>query len=318
MKTVFIIDGGAGRVITSIPALIKYSKNNPDDDFKICIHGWDSLLWGIPELQDKVFNLESKGIFENIFLEASRVIFPEPYRLPAYYRQEKSLVEAFDYLINDSNDHTDLPNITLPISKGEEMNTIIEIDKSQKEEFRKNKLNIVIQPWGSTAKKINSYIIDESSRSMESWCFQKLIKKLSKNYNLFLFSDRNFWLENEKDTLKFEGDLRFWSSLIFCSDYFIGIDSVGQHIAKAHNIPGTVILGSTFAENVSYPNHFNIFEKKGNKKYSPLRINGIDPHLADRINNTRMDFSDEEIDELVKSIEKDIQLKVKNRKNNNV
>ena len=34
-STAFFINGGAGRVITSIPALEKFHEENPDDDFVI-------------------------------------------------------------------------------------------------------------------------------------------------------------------------------------------------------------------------------------------------------------------------------------------
>ena len=65
MKKVFIIDGGAGRVVTSIPAFLKYHKNHPDENWKILVAGWDMMFWNIPELQDRVFNLETKGSFDN-------------------------------------------------------------------------------------------------------------------------------------------------------------------------------------------------------------------------------------------------------------
>ena len=63
MKTVFMIDGGAGRAIAAIPALIKYSKKDPD--FRVLVSGWDTLFWGIPELHDKVFNPDQKELWIN-------------------------------------------------------------------------------------------------------------------------------------------------------------------------------------------------------------------------------------------------------------
>ena len=48
MKRSIIIDGGAGRIIAAIPALLKHVRNNPDDDISIVIGAWDALLWGIP------------------------------------------------------------------------------------------------------------------------------------------------------------------------------------------------------------------------------------------------------------------------------
>jgi hypothetical protein len=311
-RTVFVIDGGAGRAVSAIPAFLKYQSKNPQEDFKICVYGWDSLLWGIPELQDKVFNIDNKGIFDNIFLKATRVISPEPYRLPSYYTQKKNLSEAFDEIINNTNEHDDLPNLKFVLSKGEELNALTALSQAcQQNPENQGKLNVVIQPWGSSAKKVGNYTVDESSRSLTNDTYLKIVTELSKKYNLHYFGDKTLCPEEDNYTHKFEGDLRFWMALIDASDYFIGCDSVGQHFAKGLNKPGTVILGSTFAENVSYPKFFNIFEKPGPKRYSPLRINMIDNHLADRLNDTRMDLTDEEIYKLIESIEKDISEKVK-------
>lgn len=314
-KTVFVIDGGAGRAVSAIPALLKFAKRNPNDDFRICVHGWDNLFWGIPELQDKTFNIDNKGIFDNIFLNATKVVSPEPYRLPAYYKQQKNLSQAFDSIINQTDDHSDLPDLKFVLSKGEEMGALMALQQAfQQDPSREKKKNIVIQPWGSTAKKVGPYVIDESSRSLSVEAYLKLVSKLSEKYNLHYFGDKSVCPESDTYTLKYEGDLRFWLAMIDASDYFIGCDSVGQHFAKGLDKPGTVVLGGTFAENISYPKHFNIFEKSGGfKKYSPLRINMLDSHLADRINDTRMDFSDKEIDELIKSIEKHISETVKGK-----
>jgi len=310
-KTIFVIDGGAGRAIASIPALLKYHQKNPNDDFRVCVHGWDTLFWGIQELQDRTFNIENKGIFDNLFINATRVISPEPYRLPAYYKQQKSLSQAFDAIINNTDDHSDLPNIKLVLNKAEEISALSMIGQTiVQDNTRDGKLNIVIQPWGSTSRKVGKQVVDDSSRSLNNATYLKIIKKLSKKYNLYYFGDKHLALEEDDITIKAEGDLRFWMAVIDACDYFIGCDSVGQHFARAFNKPGTVILGSTFAENISYPDFFNIYEKSGIKKYSPLRINGIDCHLADRINDTKMDLTDEEIDDLIKSIEKDISEKV--------
>ena len=122
MKKVFMIDGGAGRVIAAIPALKKYVKENPDHDVSILIGGWDTLFWGIPELQNITYSMDTKGVFENVVLNSDEIVSPEPYRVHGYFRQELSLAEAFDVLINNTNDHSDLGNPTLILSKSEELN----------------------------------------------------------------------------------------------------------------------------------------------------------------------------------------------------
>lgn len=101
-----------------------------------------------------------------------------------------------------------------------------------------------------------------------------------------------------------------WSALIDCADYFVGVDSVGQHMARATNTPGTVIFGSTFPINTSYPDWFQIIEKAGTKKYSPIRITGLDSVLADRYNDRMMDFEESEIADIYNKIVADIERKV--------
>ena len=44
--TTYSVDGGIGRVITSIPALLKYHKNHSDEEWYIMIPGWDFVTWG--------------------------------------------------------------------------------------------------------------------------------------------------------------------------------------------------------------------------------------------------------------------------------
>jgi len=308
MKTVFMIDGGAGRAIASIPAFIKYSKTNPD--FMVLVHGWDTLFWGIPELQDKVFNPDQKGAFEQFFMDADEVISPEPYRVPGYYKQEKSLAEAFDYLINKTDDHSDLGVPVLKTNKNEELQAA-NFMQSVRQQQQKQK-TIVIQPFGrSMEKPQEDVLLDQSSRSINPDTYLKLVKKLATKYNLVLFAEKNFWMPEDTYTMKPEADLRMWTAFIDAADYFIGCDSAGQHMARAMNKPGTVVIGSTFAVNTTYPSYFNIVERNVQKKYSPIRISGLESHLADRANEATVEFTDEEISKMYESIVKDIEKKVK-------
>ena len=91
-RKVFTLDGGAGRAITAIPALEKYAKAHPDEDWKIVIGGWDTLFFGNPLLQDRTYSMDVKGLFENI-IKDSQIIHPEPYTLWEYYNQKCSLAE---------------------------------------------------------------------------------------------------------------------------------------------------------------------------------------------------------------------------------
>jgi len=171
---------------------------------------------------------------------------------------------------------------------------------------------IVIQPFGrSIEKPQEGVLLDQSSRSINPDTYLKLVKKLATKYNLVLFCEKNFWMPEDTYTMKPEADLRMWAAFIDAADYFIGCDSVGQHIARALNKPGAVIMGSTFAINTTYPNHFKIIERDTPKVYSPIRISGLESHLADRFNESTVEFTDEEINKMYTDIVKDIEKKVK-------
>lgn len=310
MKKVFLIDGGAGRIIAAIPALRKYVRENPDQDVSIVIGGWDMLLWGLQDLQDITYSMDTKGVFDNVISKADEVVSPEPYRVPGYFRQELSLAEAFNVLINNTNDHSDLGTPTMVLNKNEELSAAKMIAEVKSQQHKQK--TIIIQPYGRSAGRVDeTTIIDESSRSIEPQVYLKLVKKLSTKYNLVFFGEEQMALPEDTYTFKPQGDLRMWAAFVDAADYFIGCDSLGQHMARAFNKPGTVIIGSTFAVNTTYPDFFNIIEKEGAKKYSPIRISGLDSHLADRYNDRCMDFSDDEINGIYKAIVDDIEKKVK-------
>ena len=306
-RKIFSIDGGAGRAIASIPALEKYARSHKNEDWAIIVFGWDILFFGNPLLQNRVYSADLKGIFESL-LKDSDIISPEPYRVWEYYNQKCSLVEAFDKLINKTDDHSDLDKPNLYLNKAEEKmasNILAEVKAKQ----QKN-ITLVIHPFGRSARIDNGDIIDDSSRSIEPHVYYKLVKKLSQKYNIIFMGEQDYIQQiQEKDTYSFKTnlDLRGWASVIEASDYFIGCDSVGQHMARSFDKPGTVLIGSTYAVNVTYPDFFNIIENKNVEKvYSPIRICGFDSHLADRMNDKCMEFNDDEIEEIYSSIVKDI------------
>ena len=119
MKKVFWIDGGAGRAVAAIPALIKYARLHPNEDWAVLVAGWDFLYWGIPELQDRAYGIDTKGLFDNVVKNADQIVSPEPYRVPDYFNQKISLVEAFDREINGVTDHSDLGVPELILNKSE-------------------------------------------------------------------------------------------------------------------------------------------------------------------------------------------------------
>lgn len=301
-NTTFIINGGAGRVITAIPALEKYARLNPDDNFTVLVHGWESLYWSHPLLQERTFGIGQKGTFEQ-YIRNNKVVCAEPYYVYGYYNQQLSMAQAFDQEINGTDDHSDLnpPKVYLSTL---ERNSADWMLREKKRNTNKQKV-VIIQPYGSGMGVINDRPFDNSHRSLDVDDYLSLVTKLNaKNKDLLIayFGPREYRHPGDDISVHFDtagADLRMYMSLISHCDYFVGCDSVGQHMARALDKPGMVIMGATDEVNVSYPDYFTIYRHKDRKPtYSPIRLTGQDCEFADRMNDGIMKFSDQQLDEI--------------------
>ena len=299
MNKTFLLSGGAGRIIAAIPALEKFHRLNPDNDFKVLIYGWENLFWNHPLLQSRTFSAGQKGIFD-LVIKNSKLVTPEPYHLYSYYNQKTSLVEAFDEEINQTDDHSDLASPKLYCNSNELL-TIKKLINEAKEKYKKDKF-YVFQPYGSGITMVNNRPLDSSGRSLDVDDALMLGRMLSKDAAVLYFGPEEFIHPGDNFMLNTKGmsgvDLRFYMGMINQCDYFIGVDSVGQHMARAFNRPGTVILGSTFEKNISYPDYFKIFRNGIKPTYNPIRIGGIDCEMADRANDGIMNFSMKQLEEI--------------------
>lgn len=271
----FFINGGAGRVVCSIPALEKYAEESDDKDFIVVCEGGMDFFKGHPELHKRAYDIWHKDLFEEKLINMD-VYSPEPYRVWEYYNQKCNLSQAFDLLINNKGIR-ELPRPTLKLTRQELINGKAVVDEV-KEKTKKDK-TIVFQPFGRGIQKLNNFLTDPSGRSFEWKNLVNIVKKLQKKYSIILMSEFQFEFESEgclQPVAQPQGvDLRHWASIIKNADYFVGCDSIGQHIAYSFDKPATVVVGSTFAENVSYPenNKFNIQDMgDGLRKYDPIRI----------------------------------------------
>lgn len=302
MNTTFIIDGGAGRLITAIPALEKYAINNPNDDFRVLTAAWESLYWCHPILQNRTFNIQQKGAFD-LHMRDRRLKYPEPYHSHGYYNGKKHLIEAFDEAINNTENHEDLdkPNLYLTTQEMLAGQTLL---SEARKKTGKQKV-IVLQPYGSGMRIVNNKPFDDSYRSLDVDFALKLIYNLSKEHTVIFFGDKELYHPGDSYSVNlFEqgNDLRMYMSIIANCHYFIGVDSVGQHIARAFNKPGTVVLGSTLAENISYSNHFKIYRNNFNPTYVPIRLSTIDCEFANNLNSMTTQFSEFDIKKIIEGI----------------
>ena len=311
-KKVFMVSGGSGRIICALPAFEKYLKANGPDSFYIISQSGLEFFLGT-QFQDIAFDPGHKGLFKDI-IKDNNLINLEPYQHYGYYNQEKSLTEAFDALVNETDFHGDLEKPKIVLSKTEEINAVNTVKECKKQQNKK--YTIVIQPFGREGKSHEGgHVVDVSSRSLSTDDYFYISERLRKKYNVISMTEIKF---DNDENMYVDADLRHWSGIIEAADYFVGVDSCGQHMAYSFDKPGSVIIGSTFAENISYPEHFNIVEKPNNPRvYSPIRIEGMDSELANRVNDTCMDFTRDELEVLTDNIFKDIKKKIDKFENKN-
>lgn len=299
MKKAFFINGGAGRVLCSIPAL-EYYMENTDSDVVIVSEGWTELFLST-KLRNNVYPSGHKDLFQTI-LKDRELISPEPYRLNAYFNQRVNLIQAFDMLINGVSENTPSKPINLEVGKNDQIYGY-NLVNGVKQQFGKDKA-IIFQPFGSGAKMEGNFIWDDSGRSFELKDVFRTVEELSKDYAIILMSNIKIPTDKPMGAAFPEGaNLLQWMGIVNAADYFLGCDSVGQHYAHALNKPATVVIGATFPENISYPNNtkFTIIDNAKEKRtYSPYRITP-DPS-SERHNEDNMILSEENYKKMIKSV----------------
>jgi len=180
------------------------------------------------------------------------------------------------------------------------------IEEAKKQKGKKK--FIVFQPYGSGIQVVNNRPTDSSGRSLDVDDAVKLGHMLSQDAVVLYFGPNEYihpadnFMLNTKDIPGV--DLRFFMAMISQCDYFVGVDSVGQHMARAFDKPGVVVMGSTFEKNVSYPDYFKIYRNGVKPTYNPIRIGGVDCEFADRANDGIMDFSETQLYNLYTNVKR--------------
>ena len=247
MNKAFFINGGSGRVLCSMPALERYAEKNKD--FLIVAESWGELYLSNKKLRDHVYFPMNKGLFEDK-LRDCKIISPEPYRVNQYFNQKCNLIQAFDIEINELDEVRDTGEIKLDLSKEEQI-TGYNLVNEVRETLKRDKI-VVFQPFGQSSKKEGDFIYDTTGRSFEVSNVLQIVEELRKNYGLILMSEIEIpgW-ESQGIAYPRGVDLNKWMGVINAADYFLGCDSVGQHMANAVGKPATVVIGSTYPENIS-------------------------------------------------------------------
>ena len=291
----FFINGGAGRMISSVPAFEKYLEESDDKDFIIVCEGGTYVFKGHPKLDDRAYDIWHKGLFKD-YLKNRDIVTTEPYRVWDYYNQQCSIAQAFDIQINDKGIR-ELPKPTLRLSKDELLQGRSIVNEVKKK-LKKEKL-VVFQPFGRGVEYIDETLIDRTARSFELKDVKSIVKKLQNNdYAVIMMSEFKTDMSDVK--LKDEVampenvNMRVWAAIIKYADHFLGCDSLGQHLAYSMGTQSTIVTGSTYPINVSYPScdYFEILDMgEIHREYDPIRI--LPDERVNRMNENIMSMTDD-------------------------
>lgn len=299
----YFINGGAGRVLCSIPAFEKLLETT--EDFLIVSEGGTDFFKAHPKLHNKVYDFWHKNLFHEKLINMD-IISPEPYRLWEYYNQKCNLSQAFDIIINDQGIR-ELPRPTLKLTQDEIVNGKLGI-KDVVSKTGKEK-TVVFQPFGRGVTIKGDIITDSSGRSFEIGNVVNIINKLQKDYSIIVMTELqlNFQGLGCKEPVPVPTNitLRQWAGIIKEADIVLSCDSVAQHISYALNKPTVSVTGSTFPINISYPNaeNFEVLDMgEGSRIYSPIRI--APDEYADMNNDGIMAMNDKIEDVIVEAVNK--------------
>lgn len=303
----FFLNGGAGRMLCSIPALELYAEESGDTDFIIVCEGGTDMFKGHPLLHKRAYDPWHKNLFETE-IKHRQVVNPEPYQVWEYYNQECNLSQAFDIILNNKGVRQ-LSKPLLKLSK-DELLVGRKLLNEIKEKIKKEKV-LVVQPFGRGIEVIDDTPVDVTARSFEFKDLKQMLKKLEKDYAIVMMSEMKIELKGEglkNEVAMPEGlNLRQWSALIKMADHFLGCDSVGQHLAYAVGTKTTAVIGSTFPVNVSYPNDpdLKIVDLGMTERvYDPIRI--TQDETVNRHNENIMAMDDAIQDYVISVVKGDI------------
>jgi len=297
MRKSVIIDGGFGRQLCAEPALEKFIDRNPDG--VIITHFWTPIFWGNRKIAKNIIDASTKGTFD--ILKKTKIIKPEPYYNNDFINGRINLIDAFNREINGDSETMRKPKIYL--TKAELNAALNFIDSSKK--------NIVFQPFGSEAVYQNGDIIDSTNRSLNKDNALELMNVLKREgYNVIIFDNRQYDFINQNDFKVLNNlQIRESAAVVANCDYFLGVDSSGQHIAYSFNKPGSVFFGTTNPDNFGYKEHFGIFQKDEMIEYSYPRVSDFDMWFNNINYDGVMHYNYEEMQEITHHVLADIKNK---------
>lgn len=284
MVKVVMVEGGIGRVISAVPAVEELASKEE----VIVVTHWADVFANNPKIK-RLYQPNSPYLFEDV-IQKNDVICPEPYHLPAYYRDEIHLVNAFHKLINGNEpEGVDEPSLYLrrdEINSGE---TIIQSIKQKND----NKPVIAFQFVGAGFNPQSMF--DPTNRSLPEWITKRIVEEI----DAIFINCGHIGLPIPRVITKENTPIRELFSIINSVDYVIGIDSFMCHVAAAFKKAGTFFYGSTSPKQLGYSRFQNIQRAGYPKGHKPFRF----AH-DEKVSDGAMDFSKEDVDMAIDAIKK--------------
>ncbi|WEV89351.1 hypothetical protein H10PHJ05_50 [Aeromonas phage HJ05] len=241
MKKAIIINGGLGRVLAALPAVLRAARE--EEDTLVIVEGWSEAYRGQP-----INAIEGGSIMLRHMIDGvtGDILCPEPYHLAAVRNGEMNLVEAFDLLINgDVKHHTPVRVTPQSFAALYVQSLGVPMDRPI----------AVIQPVGSGG------VVD--SRSMTVTQIQDTVNLLNESgFSVVVLGDVPVldWAGIREFAVQ-PGNLHYMDALRLVAgcQLFVGCDSMGIHAAVAHGVPAIAVLGGTAGSKL-YPDHPDVLE----------------------------------------------------------
>jgi len=276
VRKVIHVNGGLGRVICAEPAIRELSIK--EGVAPIVVTSWPEVFWNNEHVH-KVYREEHEWLFDDV-IKNNDYVQPEPYHHRPYYSQKQHLSCAFKQLLGLK------PKLSRPmivLTNQERLWAKGFVDNIRETTGRKV---IAFQPFGAgfdgMSDNTNRSLSMEQAHYVASNCIHMMVNCTKGNLN-----HANVWHR--------EFSLRELFAVVSECDAVFGVDSSVSHIGAAFGKTGVLMLGGTHPTNVGWDNY-----RMANRDGFPKTIFANRFHGFIDQNKGAMDFSNEELDTLIK------------------
>lgn len=246
--TVFHIEGGIGKHISSTAVIECYKKQNIDTKI-IVVCAWPEIFLNNPLIY-RVYRIGNTPYFYQEFIHnKDTVIFAqEPYKTTDHIKKKKTLIENWCNMIGVDYDGS-YPRLHFNFREDELGAQVFQNNT--------NKPVLIFQPFGGPGKEFQETPYSWT-RDIHPLIAQQLVDILSEKYFVIhVCYDFHPILRN---CIRIDKVLskKVLFSMLKQSDARLFIDSSLQHAAAAMNLPSTVVWVATQPEVFGYNIHSNI------------------------------------------------------------